>query len=629
MPRGKSGPRMLSGLSLDNLVAEDPEESIEQEQDEATDQQPASRRSLRQSKSEAAPIYDMKYHPMDVVTRPNRAPTIRHRSKSVSFALDDDYNSDESSELSSAPSDEDDGSSGDEESEEEDVDTTHRRMIATPRTPDPRAVRHSARSEARKPINYSKKFHPQDYGLPGYKHRAQPQMQFVAHPQVHIFSSASPKKRKHLLPTPEDDGQIDLVGDYDEALAEEEEEREDRRPRKKLRTIDLNIASSPRVTKTKAKSAKQMPAIPDSDELEDLVDVAMIGSQPPSRRQLDTMSEDNIDEVDEVLDSIKQDHQKMVEQANSAKADQEMIEISSAKSDDTDEEDENEEIEDEQVEDGDVGDEASADKQPDLQDSTTDVGNPNDSVDLEQRPAESSGQNTQLSNDEENVVDHGQQPGDDGATEDQPADNSEQQNDHREDAANNSQQPADGAATDDQPAGASTSSQQPDAIHENDEEMGPEPAPLPFFHAMSQRFSGFFASNQQASRDIMAGQRLEENDEDEEVEQQLQPTAFEQHQSSEFEEQFAITKSSYITAGDEPNEDEADGSQPKLPNETGPNEIEPDEDEPDEEESNEVERNEEETIEDDLSRSDPLRLVPQSDDGKVPTSDSAASECRH
>lgn len=69
------------------------------------------------------------------------------------------------------------GSSQDENSDDEEDEISSEspvRRIAplSQRKPDPRASRRSKRSEAQKPVNYSKKYHPQDYGLPGHRHRA-------------------------------------------------------------------------------------------------------------------------------------------------------------------------------------------------------------------------------------------------------------------------------------------------------------------------------------------------------------------------------------------------------------------------------------------------------------------------
>ncbi|KAI7223164.1 hypothetical protein KC333_g649 [Hortaea werneckii] len=107
--------------------------------------------------------YDMKYHPMDEVTRPKRAAKRVRASFPPKTSIKIDL------ETSDASSNVDlDFPSGDDESELESK-TSDNELV---RKPDPRATRHSARSEARKAVNYSRKHHPQDHGLPGFQRRA-------------------------------------------------------------------------------------------------------------------------------------------------------------------------------------------------------------------------------------------------------------------------------------------------------------------------------------------------------------------------------------------------------------------------------------------------------------------------
>lgn len=96
----------------------------------------------------------MKYHPMDDVTRPKRARRMSGKEP---------LSSSEDSDATMAVEDDDEPSDSDQEEE---------LPAEIERLPDPKAVRHSARSEARKTVNYSKRHHPQDYGLPGYQHLA-------------------------------------------------------------------------------------------------------------------------------------------------------------------------------------------------------------------------------------------------------------------------------------------------------------------------------------------------------------------------------------------------------------------------------------------------------------------------
>lgn len=99
---------------------------------------------------------------MDEVTRPKRAQRVTgSRSLSVSAIHRETETSDEEEpELYS-------GESSDMDDQCEDIETPEERM------PDPRAVRHSARAEAKKLVNYSKKHHPQDDAIPGFGRRTQ------------------------------------------------------------------------------------------------------------------------------------------------------------------------------------------------------------------------------------------------------------------------------------------------------------------------------------------------------------------------------------------------------------------------------------------------------------------------
>lgn len=295
----RRGTRILKGLSLDNVVDDVPESVEEDEQPLSTN-----RRSRRERNNDV--IYDSKYHPMDNVTRPNMAATLRNRSKSVSFGTDDN-DDDGGSEMSSLPS-----SDGEEEQDDDDPDNiTVFTPRVTPRSPDPRAVRFSSRNQARKPVNYSKNHHPQDYGLPGFQHRAQ----VVTQPGTCSLQ----KKRKQPLLTPDDDDQMELMQEVDAEAGDES-----RRPRKKLRSLHPNISSSPGFARVAsqhqtqrqrndendmqsstsddiadvtdmaiAKVSSQHGTAPDddtnaaaqslSDGIDDLVDMALLKSQPPPR----------------------------------------------------------------------------------------------------------------------------------------------------------------------------------------------------------------------------------------------------------------------------------------------------------------------------------------------------------
>jgi hypothetical protein len=115
--------------------------------------------------------YSTKFHPMDVVTRPNSAGARRLQSQSKSMSSDDEEEDNTSSSTSSHSSqDSEEDSSGSEVEAFPSAGTS--RAILAPRVPDPKAVRSSSRTEAQKPVLYSSKHHPQDYGLPGRRRKA-------------------------------------------------------------------------------------------------------------------------------------------------------------------------------------------------------------------------------------------------------------------------------------------------------------------------------------------------------------------------------------------------------------------------------------------------------------------------
>lgn len=124
----------------------------------------AARHETRAARNGRAQVnYSMKYHPMDEVTRPKRARRItgsRSLSATMPRGLKNETSSESEPDLRSGSSDED----GDDASDED--------LDGTIRMPDPKATRHSMRSEAQKSVNYSRAHHPQDHSLPGYQHLA-------------------------------------------------------------------------------------------------------------------------------------------------------------------------------------------------------------------------------------------------------------------------------------------------------------------------------------------------------------------------------------------------------------------------------------------------------------------------
>ena len=150
------------------------ETSVEANGREASvDTQP--RHATRSTRNGRADVdYSQKYHPMDEVTRPKRAARITGSRPPTSFT---DTSDEEEPELSSG-----EGTDADEPS---DVSDTH----AT-RMPDPRAVRHSSRTEAKKLVNYSKQHHPQDWAIMGFRRSAKRKM------RCDSSDKAQKKKRK-------------------------------------------------------------------------------------------------------------------------------------------------------------------------------------------------------------------------------------------------------------------------------------------------------------------------------------------------------------------------------------------------------------------------------------------------
>lgn len=123
----------------------------------------------RASRHGKTPVnYSAKWHPMDDAMRPKRARELSSRRTAV------------------CSDSEPESFSGGDTGEEDDLEKTP----GTPfeREPDAGATRRSVRSEARKPVNYSKAHHPQDHLLPGYRNRAKRQRRST--------SATQPQKRK-------------------------------------------------------------------------------------------------------------------------------------------------------------------------------------------------------------------------------------------------------------------------------------------------------------------------------------------------------------------------------------------------------------------------------------------------
>lgn len=218
-------------------------------------------------------MQDMKYHPMDRVTRPNSAAT-RRQSKSASLAMSEAEDEDDSATIDS---DEDlsEEASHDEPSEgsqdEAEPRSTIQAPVMEPRLPDPKASRHSAREAARKAVNYSKKYHPQDHGIPGYRHRP------ILTQADQEESIASPNLKKRLAPITDE-------ADATEDSGDEQPEAARGKPRKKLKSLGDEPHSRTKkkrggqraATKAKAKAKRVKKSAfraKEAEEIDDLVNM--------------------------------------------------------------------------------------------------------------------------------------------------------------------------------------------------------------------------------------------------------------------------------------------------------------------------------------------------------------------
>ncbi|CAK4030462.1 Hypothetical predicted protein [Lecanosticta acicola] len=282
--------RMLRGLNPYRDIIDDGawQETIEVAEEEAETRAQTLKHSTRSSRrGQAEVIYDMKYHPMDQVTRPNARATQRHRSKSISFADIEDTSSkteDDSAPSSVADSEEEDSQDGSSDSEIQ-------LISSPPRKQDPRAVRHSARGEAQKYVNYSKKHHPQDVDIPGFQHKT---MYAAAVESTRSTSKPTPASVKRASPNEDEDGLEDTSARGGP-------------PRKKLSSVDMSTMtkfksktkskkkakskSPPARSKAKAKAmnkpkgASKKGNSRNEHDVDALVDAAIAGSQAPGPKK--------------------------------------------------------------------------------------------------------------------------------------------------------------------------------------------------------------------------------------------------------------------------------------------------------------------------------------------------------
>ena len=213
---------------------------------------------------------------MDVVTRPNSA-AVRRRSGSRSYAKSEEEdeaqsdNDDESSQSSAR-------SSGDESAEslqdEARPSVPSRRVVLGPRTPNPQAVRHSSRRAAQKPSGlYSRKYHPQDYGVPGFQHKA-----IVIEDDQHDENEVpigEPRKRKAAF--------SDMEQQSSDRVETAATQQAPRRPHKKLKSLsDARPAHTKKKRIRPSKASSKVKQRRSSRDIEDLVETAIQGSQAPA-----------------------------------------------------------------------------------------------------------------------------------------------------------------------------------------------------------------------------------------------------------------------------------------------------------------------------------------------------------
>ncbi|KAK5716035.1 hypothetical protein LTR15_009860 [Elasticomyces elasticus] len=289
---------------------------------------PQSTRSAHTTRStingRASAVYDQRYHPSyDDNLRPLVAARynsdLRSDYKSVKHETDGETSEESEPTLGSdSDSSEDDQSGGDDNNQ----------SFSRTRVPDPKASRHSKRTEAQKPRNYSRKFHPNDLDLPGFKAKAK-----AALKSGEFIASKRPKKRKSGKEEAEDvpadnatdegstsgneeendgKGSDDDKGDEEEGDAEQPVtgRKADARPRKKLKSTSSGSPSAvkarkkPQPRKEQSKQAVELGSEADmsSTELGDYMEKIGRGSQkyPVDMTNDHTTETDHADDAEDV-----------------------------------------------------------------------------------------------------------------------------------------------------------------------------------------------------------------------------------------------------------------------------------------------------------------------------------------
>ena len=209
---------------------------------------------------------------MDEVTRPGWAARRACGSRSVSASAlraEEGDTSDDS--LPSSANGSDDEASDDDEGPQS--------MELPVRTQDPRATRRSTRSEANKTVNYSRKHHPQDHGLPGHQSKARRLRRLLKKQRRQASKEPSPQgggaseEEEDAGEDAENEVVVRNSDDEDEDLEQQDSgpPKQPSKPRKRLRMLSDDRSSSPRKSANQSKVSSNAHGIAEANHhLDDL-----------------------------------------------------------------------------------------------------------------------------------------------------------------------------------------------------------------------------------------------------------------------------------------------------------------------------------------------------------------------
>lgn len=206
------------------------------------------------------------------ISRPNSA-AVRRRSKSHSLPMPDlDDESEQSSSLTQFESSQDEND--DEEADEIASDSPVHQVTLPQRKPDPRASRRSSRAEAKKPVNYSKKYHPQDYGLPGHRRSA-----ITPAPAVWGDSPKTSnqirKRKTTIVIADSDEDDSDAIESIPARLSDDDDELGRATSRPPLRKLDSNSRPTKRTRRTDGRASKSPQVIISNTRINSSPDIDM------------------------------------------------------------------------------------------------------------------------------------------------------------------------------------------------------------------------------------------------------------------------------------------------------------------------------------------------------------------